>query len=597
MNSEVIRMKKYILTIYNKDLPSLSLPAKWEVLKVNKFSEGISAFEQFPPSFLLIPNENGEGNAQNFLKEVGKKYGTIPPSIVWGLSDGQNISEEEKATLGIISIFKGEPHFEEVLKQIEPFLKEPPLPPMTLTEFLSTIVNEEKSGVYEADFFNPFNIIFKKGKIIAILEKNFIQIYRNLLVESGLQILPDGKELLEELTGIESLPVMDRDKFQGIKNLAIYNFLSLFPLDRNVKFKKIGDDIPQFDFIESDSIFVLRNLIERIPLPHIELLKKCSFKSNHLERNTDIMILPDEGYLLHFIGKETSYEELKATISLSESALLRKIYFLFALGFIATIPGGGTPNTIQHLAKQVKLKERLIKSQSIAIEQFSRALQIPGISPYQVLGIASSTPISDALEAFQYLQLMFCEEKLEHSVKKKFAKHLCLIKSKLTEAILLIENLHLKEIQKGGRDGKTEMQQAGSRNEGEAKKVEEDRKKEAEKLLNFANQLIEGEQYYDACQYLKTALIYNPFSAPCRNLLGLTYLKLGGARTKYSAEKELKLAIEYDPWNITYVTDLAKFYIQEGMPARAKTLLEHASRIDPNANEIKEVKNLLKTAG
>ncbi len=596
MDSEALRMKKYILTIYNKDLPSLSLPSKWEVLKVNKFSEGISAFEQCPPSFLLIPNESNEGSAKNFLKEVGKKYGTIPPSIVWGLSDSQNISEEEKATLGIISIFKGEPQLEEVLQQIEPFLKEPPLPPMTLTEFLSTIVNEEKSGIYEADFFNPFNIIFKKGKIIAILEKNFLNIYRNLLVEGGLQILSNGKDLLEELIEIESLPVMDRDKFQGIKNLAIYNFFSLLPLDRNVKFKKSGDDIPKFDFIESDSIFVLRNLIERIPLTHIELFKKCSFKSNHLERKSDIMILPDEGYLLHFIGKEISYEELKATISLSESALLRKIYFLFMLGFIATIPDGGTPNTIQHLSEQVKLKERLVKSQSIAIEQFSRALQIPGISPYQVLGISSKATVSDALEAFQYLQLMFCEEKLEPSVKKKFAKHLCLIKSKLTEAILLIENLHLKEVQKGG-DRKNEAQQAETLNVGEAKKVEEDRKKEAERLFNFANQLIEGEQYYDACQYLKTALIYNPFSAPCRNLLGLVYLKLGGARTKYSAEKELKLAIEYDPWNITYLTDLAKFYIEEGMPARAKGLLDHASRIDPNADEIKEVKNLLKISG
>lgn len=596
LRDELFAMKKYILTIYDKDLPQLKLPPKWEVLKVASFSEGLKVLNSVSPSILLLQNTSKEGEARNFLKEISRKFGLNPPAIVWGVNRREELSEEEMSSLGIISSFEGEPKFREILKEIEPLLKEPPLPNMTTLEILAYCAVDEMEGIYELKFSKPFCVVLKQGKIEAILDERFREIYRNFLIQGGLTDLPERDiDLLKDFYTLEALPFVEKGKIKEVKKQAIIQFLSTFPLDSGVKFSKVSDVLPPFELIDVEPLSIIRVLIEKISTTHLEVLKKCSFKKSPFI-NPSITLLPDEGYILHFLENNLEYKEIVKSIGLSESTILRKIYLLFILNFISSYPIGGNPNSILQLTSNVKTRERKIMSQSIAIEQFAISLQTPGLSPYQVLGINPTSTLSEALEAYKYLQNLFSLEGLEPSIQKEYAKHLTLIRSKLTEAFLLIQNLHLNERQKVMDKAVSDLGKVShiGAQRTKTQEIEEGRKKEALRIYNIAKELLENDIPYDACQYLKTALIYDPFSAPCRHLLGITYLKLKGARSKYVAEKELKLAVEYDPWNVTYLMDLAKLYIEENMPNRAKGLIEQASRIDANSEEVKEVKELLK---
>lgn len=594
-------MKKYILAIYDKEIPKLPLPPRWELLQIEDFSKGFKQISAYCPYLLLVKNSIKTEKATEFLKEVGKRFGVIPPSVILDLQNGDEIKEDEKLSLGIIAGFKEETSFKTIMREIEPYLKEPPLPRMTILEFLASAMVDRSSGIYEFRISSsPFRIVLREGRIEAIIDEVFRTTYRDLLSQGGLQLPPPEKDIAIDISNIDSAAFDQREKIKAIKEFAIEKVISGLPLDLNNKFTQTSEEHLWGNSIGIENCLLLRKIIDKIPLTQIEVLKKCSFKKATALENfiKCVPLAPEEGYLLHILDKELSFNEIKSILGLAESTLLKNIYLLFLFGFVVSNPSGGIPPRIQHLKDEVASKERLIFSQSLSIEQFSQTLQIPGLSPYKVLGIDEKATLVEAVESFRNLERLFRPEELDPSVQKKFSKHLTFIRSKLTEAMLLLESFHLNGKQKQHDSAASKMGQTertGSEKT-EVQKTEEGRKKEAERLLLAAKEYFENDHIYEAGQYLKTALIYDPLSAPCRHLLAMTYMKLKDTKSKYMAERELKIAIENDPWNTTYILDLAKLYLEVDMPNRAKALLEQAQRIDPNDPEIKVVKDLLKKA-
>jgi len=594
-------MKKYILAIYDKEFPTLPLPSEWQLLKAEDFSEGMKHIANYCPYLLLVKNSLKEERATDFLKEVGKRFGVIPPSMILGLNKDSEISDDEKSCLGIIASYCGEPNFKTILKEIEPLLKEPPLPRMTILEFLATLLLEKASGIYDFKIASSsFKIIAKNGKLECLVDEVFRATYRDLLSQGGLDLPPMEKEIQKDIANIERIPYAEKKKIKEIKQFAFLKVISGLPLNNNYKFTNASKEKILPDSLGVDISNILRKLVEEIPLNSVEIMKKCSFKKALTEEDLTkhIAITPEEGYLLHLVQGEVSYNEIKNLCRLNESVLLRRLYLLFLFGFISTNPSGGIPPRIQHLKDEVASKERLIFSQSLSIEQFSQTLQIPGLSPYKVLGIDEKATLVEAVESYRNLEHLFRPEELDLSVQKKFSKHLTFIRSKLTEAILLLESFHFngKQRQQDAAASKMEQTERMGAEKTEVQQTEETRKKEAERIFAVAKEYFENDHIYEAGQYLKTALIYDPFSAPSRHLLAMTYMKMKDTKSKYMAERELKIAIENDPWNTTYILDLAKLYIEVNMPNRAKSLLEQAQRINPNDPEIKTVRDLLKKA-
>lgn len=591
-------MKKYILAISDSEIPKLPLPPKWELFKTDDYSKGMMKIPTLCPYFLLIKNNINKQKAVDFLDEVSKRFGIVPPSIILGLSSDDEVKKEEKMNLGIVARFRENSSFKDVMKVMEPFLKEPPLPRMTILEFIANSEVEKCSGIFEFKISSlNIQIILKEGNILCINDEVFRANYRELLSQGGLDLPNPEKVIFSDIKIIDNLPFVDKEKIRKIKEFAIYKTLSGLPLDKNFKFTKVSELNISKNLIEVDTCKILRELIEKIGFEYLEVFKKCSLKKADIGSDSaNLPLSPEEGYLLHMLEGEFFFNDIKKILNFDDKTLLRHLYLLFLLGLIDTNPSGGIPPRIQHLRDGINSREKLIFSQSLSIEQFCQTLQIPGLSPYKVLGIDEKSTLVEAVESFRTLENLFRPEELDPSIQKKYSKHLTFIRSKLTEAILLFQSFSLNGKQKKAeaeiiKMGKTERM--GSEKT-KTQKVVETRKNEATRILSVAKEYYDSDHIYEAGQYLKTALIYDPFSAPCRHLLALTYMKMKDLKSKYMAERELKIAIENDPWNIQYLLDLAKLYIEVDMPNRAKTILEQAQRIDPNSPEIKEIKELLK---
>jgi hypothetical protein len=595
-------MSKYIVAVWNKEIPKLPLPKEWEVCQAENFAEGMVKVKELAPSILMFPESQDGHDGFEFLKEVEKNIGVIPPSIIWGFSPGNLPTDEELDLFGILSAMEGDPKFKEILKVLEPFFVEPPLPQMTIPEFLASLVSDERTGVYQSrmgDF--EYKLVVKNGQLQAALDEGFRNSYRDYLAQGGIEPPEFFPDIASDISGIDSLSFLDQKKLAGIKMLAFSVFFDGLPVSQETRFLKKAAENIKGAFVAVDIFPLLRKLVERIPLADIGLLQKCSFRKNMetLTQNRGISLLPDEGFILHTLDTFLSYEEIKKTIvSISESQLLRKIYLLFILGLLESNPKGGVPQRISYLKQEIETDEKRVNSQSIAIEQFSEILGIPGLSPYRVLGVKENVGLQEASESFKSLETLFDVSKLHPNIRKKYVQHLTIIHGKLAEALLLLEASYLdgkqKEKVKLGEDLKFVARIGEAKTD--VQKVTDNRQKEAEKLYAQAKEFQENDLPYEAGQYLKTALVYNPFSAPVHHLLAQVYLKTGGARSKHVAEKEYRMAVENDPWNVRYLLDLSKLYIEENMPNRARSLLEQASRIDPKSIEIRDMKELARKA-
>lgn len=595
-------MHKYILAISNKEVPQLPIPREWQMRKVDNFTEGMVKVKELAPSILLLPESQDGQDGFEFLKEVEKNVGLIPPAIVWGFRQDNLPSEEERDLFGLLSAMEGDPKFREVLKVLEPFFMEPPLPQMTLTEFLASVAADERTGVYHFRLGDSeFKLVVKNGMLQALIDETFRHNYREYLTKSGLAIPEALEDVAADISRIDATPFLDQKKMAEIKTLAFNMFFEGLPLSQETKIRKKSGETVEGTFINVDTVSILRRLVDRLPLIELELLKKCSFRKNPDVAKTGrhVNLLPDEGFILHTLDNYLKYDEIKKTIvSISESQLMRKIYMLFIMGMLESNPKGGVPQRVSYLKGEIETEERLINSQALAVEQFSESLDIPGLSPYKVLGVKENVSLQDALESFRSLETLFDMSKLHPMTQKKFAKHLTFIHGKLAEALLLLEasyldTKHRDKVQHGEQlkfvarigESKTDMQ-----------KVTGNREKEAEKLYSQAMEFQENEQPYEAGQYLKTALVYNPFFAPAHHLLAKVYLQTGGAKSRHMAEREFRMAIDNDPWNVRYLLDLSQLYIEENMPNRAKSLLDQAFRIDSKSEAIREMREKARKA-
>jgi hypothetical protein len=592
-------MAKHILAIWNKEVPNLPIPRGWELHKAETYSEGMIKVKELAPSVLMLSESQDGHSGFDFLKDVEINIGAIPPSIIWGFLPGNMPTDEEIDLFGVLSAMEGPPKFKDIIKILEPFFVEPPLPPMTIPEFLSAVVCDQRSGVYEfkTGGSTDFRVIVKEGQLLASLDESFRRNYRDFLSQGGI----DLPEMLDDITAdileIDSIPFLDQKKMAEVKNMAFALSFENMQLNQETRFLKNHAQTYKGAFIPVDIFPVLRKILDKLPLEGLEPLKYCSFKKNELniKKITNVGLMPDEGFILHTLDSFLTYGEIKKTIvSVSESQLIRKLYLLFILGLLESSPKGGVPQRILYLKQEIESDNKLINSQSIAIEQFAENLSIPGLSPYRVLGLKENTGLQDALESFKNLENLFHIEKLHPVVRKKYVQHLTIIHGKLAEALLLLEASYLdgkqKAKEKQGEDLKFVARIGEAKTD--VQKVTDNRQKEAEKLYAQAKEFQENNLPYEAGQYLKTALVYNPFSAPVHHLLAQVYLATGGARSKHMAERELRMAIDNDPWNVRFLLDLSKLYIEENMPNRARALLDQAQRIDPKSIEVRDMKEL-----
>jgi serine/threonine protein kinase/ActR/RegA family two-component response regulator/tetratricopeptide (TPR) repeat protein len=113
----------------------------------------------------------------------------------------------------------------------------------------------------------------------------------------------------------------------------------------------------------------------------------------------------------------------------------------------------------------------------------------------------------------------------------------------------------------------------------EGKLEQEHNVKVAEQIYRLAQEKLAELDYWKVTQLCRQAIKNNPSESKYYHLMALAYAS--HPRFGKDAEQCFYKAIEVDPWNPEYHIDLARFYIQQGLPNRALSQCESALKLSP----------------
>lgn len=113
----------------------------------------------------------------------------------------------------------------------------------------------------------------------------------------------------------------------------------------------------------------------------------------------------------------------------------------------------------------------------------------------------------------------------------------------------------------------------------EGKMEQEHNVKVAEQIYRLAQEKLAELDYWKVTQLCRQAIKNNPSESKYYHLMAVAYAS--HPRFGKDAEQCFYKAIEVDPWNPEYHIDLAKFYVQQGLPNRALSQCESALKLSP----------------
>ncbi|MGA9752966.1 MAG: tetratricopeptide repeat protein [Acidobacteriota bacterium] len=443
------------------------------------------------------------------------------------------------------------------------------------------------------------HLLFGEGRLWTLVHPLYWERYRSGLLGAGLECGEQGEDLQLYLAELEerlarSVPMAP------IKQQATLSLLASLPLHTPMHCRSEPVVIPE-GLLPIEIPALLVQLVDQIPEEALAVLRRPGVKVSRVEEvlPEDLPIQPHHGYLLQQCQQAVAVSDLLQTGILPGRQLLGGVYLLLLLGLLASEPAVEPPFRLSGLAVRIDEETALIQRQSEAIQNLVRALKVPGISPYKVLGVPPGAAPADAVKAHEALKERLSPANLHPEVFKRHQKELFFLAAKMGESLLLLQNRYLEDRKAEARaesaeaeGGPNPVAQAGTA----LGRISENRQREAQLSLRRAIDCMAQEQWHDASQHLRLALFHNGFSPQAHYLMAKIYEKNTNSRAKHMAEREFQRAIELDPRDIEYLLDLAEFYLNNGLFARCRAYLDKAQAIslrDPRAiamrKRIKEI--------
>ncbi len=465
-------------------------------------------------------------------------------------------------------------------------------PPMTLLECLGAgFLDPSPREVFLEGQYGAVSFLFGRGYLWSLRHPLFPERYRRSLAESGFELPPEGGDPWLALAEVEERLGPSRE-LHAVKQSVILSTLGGFPPHGAGEIRITEAVIPE-GLLPVDIPPLLVTLADHLPdgvLPELDhpRLRVTVVESTIPE---DLPIRPQHGYLLSECARPRCPRDLRLAGILPPREVLSGVYLLCLLGLLSTDPKVEPPFRLGALKAALDEEENTVRRQSEAIQALLRALQIPGQSPYQILGVPPGALPQEVEKAADSLLERLNPDRLHPEVQKRHQRDLLLINAKINEARLLLQSALLQT----RRDERAGEARSPVPKAAEGVKSDESRKAEARRMLEQAKGLLEQDQAYEASQYLKVALFQDPDHAPAHHLMAQIYLKNPSQKAKHMAEKELLRAVELDPKNLDYILDTAEFYMNHGLLNRCRAFLDKAQAIElrnPRALAIrKAIKN------
>lgn len=588
-------MKVLLLVSRDTQVKSLIgplLPDNWVIEERAQALQAIEYMEGTRPDLILADLNLSGVDGLSFLKIAQQRFAPLPPTVFITpamLSGGDKDRLEE---LKVSAVLRRAGGAEEARAVLGPLLMGLTPPPMGLVELIAAGYSDPSPRELKLSGEGwVFSLFLAGGKLWALDHSAFIQGYAWRLGchEDGPS--PKGQQFLDALARCEAAADARGDLLQ-LKRQVILSLLVNVPPDLELAAKREPVTTPP-GMVPVDVARLLLELVDCLPEPHLADLKSAGLKvrSRGGDAGRDLDLLPHHGYLLAECSAPTSVEQLIQTQTLPERQVLSGLYLLILLGLMETLPPVPIPFQLKRLHQMLKEEEYRAHRETEAIQALLESFQVPGQSPYQVLGVAPEASFRRLSEAYQALDERLHEERLHPEVYRKHQKDILFLRAKLQEAFLLVQATYLQDKLKEPQPTGESAEDAGSRPGDRGAQLGEVQVRESEKLLSQAKFYLVEEKVFEASQYLKLALFHNPGSAEAHNKLGKIYEASNSPRAKHMAENELLQAVQLAPADIDYLLDLAEFYANNNLYNRCRTCLNKAQALNikhPRAVELRK---------
>jgi CheY-like chemotaxis protein len=569
------------------------LPEGWVVEERAQALQAIEYMEGTRPDLILADLNLSGVDGLSFLKIAQQRFAPLPPTVFITpamISTGDRDRLEE---LRVSAILRRAGGAEEARAVLGPLIMGLAPPPMGLIELIAAGYPDPSARELKLNGEGwAFSLFFGDGKLWALEHSSFLQGYAWRLGchENGPP--PKGQQYLEALARCEAAASIREDLVQ-LKRQCIVSLLVNVPPDLELAAKREPVTVPP-GMVPVDVARLLLELVDCLPESYLADLRSAGLKvrSRGAVIARDLDLLPHHGYLLAECSAPTSVEEIIQTRTLPERQVLSGLYLLVLLGLMETVPPVSAPFQLKRLRQMLQEQEYRAHRETEAIQALLESFQVPGQSPYQILGVASEVSFRRLSEAYQALDERLHEERLHPEVYRKHQKDILFLRAKLQEAFLLVQATYLQDKLKEPPPAAGEPADAsGSRSGDRGADVGEAQVREAEKLLSQAKFYLVEEKVFEASQYLKLALFHNPGLAEAHNKLGRIYEASNSPRAKHMAENELLQAAQLAPTDIDYLLDLAEFYANNNLYNRCRTCLNKAQALNikhPRAVELRK---------
>jgi CheY-like chemotaxis protein len=586
-----------LLLLVSKD-PSLrealegALPGAFRFAEAHSPQAVIQALQASAPDLLVADLNLVGAEGIPFLDAVRKRRDPPFPMVLVAPTVSDPAVKRRAQALKFPA-FLERPLDEEALRAaLAPYAPRTGPPPMTLLECLGAgFTDPAPREVSLEGEYGAVSFLFGRGYLWSLRHPLFPERYRKSLAESGFQVPPEGGDPWLALAEVEERLGPSRE-LHAVKQSVILSTLGGFPPHGTGEVRITEAVIPE-GLLPVDIPPLLVTLADHLPESALSELDNPRLRVRVGDSTIpeDLPIRPQHGYLLSECAQPRCPRELRQAGILPPREILSGVYLLCLLGLMSTDPAVEPPFRLGALKAALDEEENAVRRQSEAIQALLRALQIPGQSPYQILGVPPGALPQEVERAADSLLERLNPDRLHPEVQRRHQRDLLLINAKINEARLLLQSALLqtrREEQAG--DDRLAVQKAA-----DGAKSDESRKAEARRMVEMARELLEQDQAFEASQYLKVALFQDPDHAPSHHLMAEVYLKNPSQKAKHMAEKELLRAAELDPKNLDYLLDVAEFYMNHGLLNRCRAFLDKAQAIElrnPRALAIrKAIKN------
>ncbi len=316
-----------------------------------------------------------------------------------------------------------------------------------------------------------------------------------------------------------------------------------------------------------------------------------------------LALSPAHGFILSRVDGTTTVHDILAILPQGEEdQACRFLYGLLVMGVVVYDPPlGDGPFRVAGILRSHADQIAMERLQDKLVTETYDAL--PAKTPYQVLGIASSAPREAIERAYEDAKERFSRDRILPRVRDRYRAELSVIESRLVEAYLTLSQTSSGELASrrereevaSGKDtvGVDEMLVRVEMDKTRTKMALEENARVSDAYYNKARKYMREGDYYNAIQYGKLAISYNPDDARFYFLLGDCHGRNPEVRWQRLAEQNYLRSTELDPWNADYRIGLGRFYKRRGLKLRARKQFEWALQIVPGHEEaLQEIRSL-----